>query len=121
ARFVEERGSPREALAAAIAGTLKPTLVASLGAAIAYGALGATRFRGFADFALIGGIGMLVCWLASFVVLPVMLMRFARPTTPSRLFGRAVTAAFGFRRPAVVCALTAVLLATASLVSWRYV
>ena len=59
-----------------------PTLVASLGAAIAYGALGATKFRGFADFALIGGIGMLLCWAASFVLLPVLVLRHAR--TPKR-------------------------------------
>ncbi|MBA2544964.1 MAG: MMPL family transporter [Deltaproteobacteria bacterium] len=105
ARFLEERRTkPMEvALAAAIGGTLRPTLVASLGAAIAYGALGATEFRGFADFALIGGAGMLVCWIASYVMLPLLLLRFAKTSTrqPSRLFGRAVVAAFGFKRPIV--------------------
>src|SRR4029079_5640808 len=40
-RFLQERrkAAPEAALATAIAGTLRPTLVASLGAAIAYGAL----------------------------------------------------------------------------------
>ena len=116
ARYLEERD-----LARAIAGTMRPTLVASLGAAIAYGALGASEVRGFADFALVGGIGMLVCWIASFVLLPVMLMRVRRLRAPSRVFGRAVTAAFGFRRPALVCAFAGVALALSMVLSWRYV
>jgi predicted RND superfamily exporter protein len=105
ARYLEERRKldAEPALAAAIAGTLRPTLVASLGAAIAYGALFATEFRGFADFALIGAGGMLVCWVASYVMLPLMILRFARTATrePSKLFGNAVVAAFGFKRPMV--------------------
>ena len=35
------------------------TLLASLGASIAYGSLAATSFRGFADFAVIGAIVLL--------------------------------------------------------------
>jgi len=110
-------------MATSIAGTIVPTLVASLGAAIAYGALGVTKFRGFADFALIGGIGMIVCWVASFTLLPVLMMRFVRAPRrePSQLFGRIVTAAFGFRRPAVVCAVSGVLLVGATVASWRYI
>ena len=107
ARYLEERRSSdvATALATAIAATVRPTLVASLGAAIAYGALVATQFRGFADFAVIGGLGMIVCWIASFTVLPALVLRFAR--TPRRsvspLFGAFVVSAFGFRRPAAVC------------------
>ncbi len=105
ARYLEERrtADTEPALAAAIAGTLRPTLVASLGAAIAYGALAATEFRGFADFALIGGAGMLVCWLSSFVLLPIMILKFVRTPRrePSRAFGRVVVGLFGFRRPAL--------------------
>ncbi len=68
ARYAEERsaGSAREAMARAIATTLRPTLVAALGASIAYGALAVTRFRGFADFAIIGGLGMIVCWIVAY-------------------------------------------------------
>ena len=53
ARYLEERRKHDidDALAAAIVGTLRPTAVASLGAAIAYGSLAATSFKGFADFA----------------------------------------------------------------------
>jgi predicted RND superfamily exporter protein len=124
ARYLEERRTqPVEpALATAIAGTLVPTLVASLGAAIAYGALGATKFRGFADFALIGGLGMLVCWVSSYVLLPAAILRFARTTTrePSLMFGRIVERVFGFRRPVLVATLAGVVTLGACVLSWRY-
>jgi predicted RND superfamily exporter protein len=124
ARFGEERRTwaARDAMTIAISGTLKPTLVASLGAAIAYGALGATRFRGFADFALIGGVGMIVCWLFSFVLLPVLVMRWAHTPRrePSQLAGRFVLKVFGFRRPAVACAVAGVAVLVTGVVSWRY-
>src|SRR5262249_18303504 len=100
ARYLEERrdAAAPTALSRAIAGTLRPTLVASLGAAIAYAALGATRFRGFADFAWIGGIGMIVCWVASFVLLPTLILRFAHSVKrePTRVFGALVLRVFGF-------------------------
>ena len=125
ARYREERtrAPARAAMAEAIAGTLRPTLVASLGAAIAYGALAATSFRGFADFALIGGTGMLVCWIASFTVLPLALLRFAPDPRrePSKLFGRIVVTLFGFRRPVLVCVGSALAIALAGVVTWRYV
>ena len=79
ARYLEERrdGDPRAAMARAIVATIRPTLIASLGAAIAYDALAVTHFKGFGDFARIGGAGMLVCWVASFVVLPALVLRLA--------------------------------------------
>jgi uncharacterized protein len=124
ARWREERrkADAEDAMATAIRGTLMPTLVASLGAAIAYGALGATTFRGFADFALIGGIGMLVCWIASFVLLPVLVLRWLRAPLRSGpdLFGRLVVRVFAFRRPALVCALAVAVTAGACVISWRY-
>ncbi|HUJ57172.1 MAG TPA: MMPL family transporter, partial [Kofleriaceae bacterium] len=123
ARFAEERaarGEPKQALARAIAGTLRPTLVASLGAAIAYGALGATAFRGFADFAAIGSVGMIVCWIASFTLLPALILRFApSPPRPGRAFSLAARA-FRIGRPAVVVAAAGIVLAGAGAVSWRY-
>jgi predicted RND superfamily exporter protein len=125
ARFLEERRehAPDEAMALALRGTLKPTLVASLGAAIAYGALAATHFNGFCDFAVIGGAGMLVCWLASFIVLPVLVLRFARAAraTESPAFGRIAQRLFGFRQPAVACILGGALALGAVAVTARYV
>ncbi len=125
ARFLEERRTKpvEEALATALAATLRPTLVASLGAAIAYGALGATEFRGFADFALIGAGGMLVCWMCSYVMLPLMILRFARNATkePSRIFGRAVVGLFGFRRPALALAIAGAMSLGAVVVTARYI
>jgi len=124
ARYLEERrrSDVDTALAIAIRGTLLPTMVASLGAAIAYGALGATKFRGFADFALIGGIGMLICWITSYVLLPALLLRFARNVrrAPAPLFGRFVVWAFGFRRPALVCVVGGMVALAAIGISWRY-
>ena len=123
ARYLEERATaaPPVAMARAIAGTIRPTLIASLGAAIAYGSLAVTQFRGFADFAVIGGAGMLVCWVASFVVLPVLVLRLAPGVrgAPSPLFGR-VAAMFGFRRPAVACALAAALAVGSLAITVRY-
>jgi predicted RND superfamily exporter protein len=109
-------------MTAAVAGTIVPTLVASLGASIAYGALGATKFRGFADFALIGGLGMLLCWLCSFVLLPVLVMRYGRGLVrePAPTFGRVVVRVFGFRRPAVVLAAAGAVTMLACAISWRY-
>jgi uncharacterized protein len=125
ARYLEERrlGEPADAMARAIAGTLRPTLVASLGAAIAYGALAVTHFQGFADFAVIGGVGMLVCWLASFVLLPVLVLRFARATRgrEAPIFGRVAQRLFGIRSPVVACVLGASLAIAAGIVTARYI
>jgi uncharacterized protein len=125
ARYLEERRTAEAelAMARAIRGTLRPTLVASLGAAIAYGALAVTHFKGFADFAIIGGAGMLVCWLASYLVLPVLVLRFARGArgTEAPTFGRVATRLFGFRTPAVACAIGGVLALASVAVTVRYV
>jgi predicted RND superfamily exporter protein len=119
ARYLEERRTRDVdgALAIAIHGTLRPTAVASLGASIAYGSLAATSFRGFADFAAIGAAGMILCWLATYLLLPALMLRWA--TAPLRvardpLIGSLLVRVFGFRRPRVVCgvALVGAVLAT---------
>ncbi len=71
--YVEElrRGTPaRDALLIALRQTWAGTATAALAASIAYGSLVVTDFRGFNEFGVIGGIGMILCWLASFTVLP---------------------------------------------------
>ena len=126
ARYQEERltHEPREALAIALAATLKPTLVASLAASIAYGSLAGTSFRGFADFALIGGFGMVICWAFSFVLLPALMVRFgqrARLYRGDPFLGGLMVKVFGFRRPAVVLALATLLALASAVVVYRYV
>ena len=71
ARYLEEqrRGNP-EALADALAGTLRGTLAAALTAAAAYASLIITVFRGFRHFGIIGGAGILLCWVSAYTVLP---------------------------------------------------
>jgi uncharacterized protein len=73
ARYVEARrsGTPiEEALAIALTGTRVGTLSAALAAAAAYASLVAMQFRGFRQFGIIGGLGMLSCWIATFVLMP---------------------------------------------------
>ncbi len=57
-------------LPAAVRGAAPGTLVATLTAAVAYGSLTVTPFRGFRDFGIIGAVGMLLCWISAFTVLP---------------------------------------------------
>ena len=125
ARYLEDRRScsASMAMARAIAGTIRPTLVASLGAAIAYGALAVTQFQGFSDFAMIGSVGMLTCWVATFVVLPALVLRFASGVSGAEapVFGRVAIRLFGFRRPIVACAIGGVLALGAAVIAARYI
>jgi len=73
ARHLEERRHGKrgvDALTGAIGGTLTGTLAAALTAAVAYGSLVATNFKGFQHFGIIGGVGMVICWIAAYTVLP---------------------------------------------------
>ncbi len=81
ARLYEElrAGKPlREALAAAIAFTLQATATAALAASISYGSLIITNFRGFNGFGYMGGLGMILCWIAAFTVQPALIILFER-------------------------------------------
>lgn len=128
ARYAEERSrrgrSPREALIAALPGTLRPTLVACLGAMIAYGSLAVTSFRGFSEFAIIGSVGMALCWVAAFTLLPALVLTFdRRPVAPvqGRRTGEVLARIFGSLSPVATYGL-AVLLAAGSLaVAYQYV
>ena len=126
ARYLEERRRQDvdEAVAIAISGTLRPTAVASLGAAIAYGSLAATSFKGFADFAVIGAIGMLLCWIASYTLLPALMLRFGRHTRiyeGSPVVGSVLVRVLGFRRSAAVVAACAILFLGAGVITYRYI
>jgi predicted RND superfamily exporter protein len=76
ARYEEERRAGvvlTVALQRSVAATARATIVASLAASFAYGSLMITRFRGFSQFGLIGGFGMLAAWVATVTVLPALL------------------------------------------------
>jgi len=72
-RYFEERRAGRtvaQAIDATHRGTWAGTLAATMGAALAYGSLLVTDYRGFRDFGFIGGIGMLLAWMAAMGLLP---------------------------------------------------
>jgi predicted RND superfamily exporter protein len=73
ARYLEERrGGLRgaDAIGAAMVGTFTGTLTAALTASVAYASLVITNFKGFQHFGVIGGMGMIICWIAAYTVLP---------------------------------------------------
>jgi predicted RND superfamily exporter protein len=73
ARYMEERrqgGTIEQSIEVGMRDTLRGTSLAALAASISYGSLMATDFLGFKHFGIIGGIGMLLCWLSTFTVLP---------------------------------------------------
>jgi uncharacterized protein len=105
ARYFEERrgGSAiGNALPAASIRTWRATLVASGGAAVSYACLGVTGFRGFNQFAFLGGMGMLLVWIATYAFMPPLLVLFERwkPLTSERAHD--APAAGLFRRWSVV-------------------
>ncbi len=83
ARYREQRtrlpeASVEDALAIALRTTAKPTLTAALAAAIAYGSLALTKFRGFQQFGEVGGVGMILCWLFTYSYCPALICLWER-------------------------------------------
>jgi predicted RND superfamily exporter protein len=78
ARYTEarrdERLSVEESILTAHRGTWGATLSAAAAAMVAYGSLSVTDFRGFKHFGIIGGAGMFLCWVATYVILPPILV-----------------------------------------------
>jgi predicted RND superfamily exporter protein len=108
ARFYEEiraGASPEQALRTAHASTWLSTLTAALAAAASYASLGVTAFRAFRHFAFIGSAGMLVCWVATYSMLPALLVVFerARPfmagASEATLWGRLRLRGVRYDRP----------------------
>ncbi len=134
ARFFEEIRSPvkrdlNELLEATVWGTIKGTLVAGLGASIAYGSLMFAGFRGFKQFGIIGGIGMVLCWLATFAVGPAIIaaMHKRKPLAagehkPSRFSpGRLISLAIS-RAPRVILLFTLITVAASiiAIIPWSF-
>jgi predicted RND superfamily exporter protein len=91
-RYEEQRArgdEPGESLAAALAGTWRGTLVASICASAAYASLMVTSFRGFSQFGVMGAIGALCCWASTYTVLPAMLVILDRREQGKALRSRA--------------------------------
>ncbi|MFO0679999.1 MAG: MMPL family transporter [Polyangiaceae bacterium] len=76
ARYREERKTGvavEPAIAVAVAGARAGTLAAALAAGASYGSLVVTEFRGFKQFGIIGGLGMVMAWAVAFVLMPSLL------------------------------------------------
>jgi len=98
ARYLEERRrglAVAEAIRKAWPATFTATFIASFGAGLAYLSLGSTDFRGFSQFGLLGGLGMALCWMSAYLLLPPLLLLIDRdgdamPPPPKRILGPAV-------------------------------
>jgi predicted RND superfamily exporter protein len=87
ARYLEERrlgADVRDALVLGVWGARMGTLSAALAAGVAYASLAVTDFRGFRQFGLVGGIGMLLSWLLAFVLMPPLAAWMDRTPLPPR-------------------------------------
>jgi predicted RND superfamily exporter protein len=76
-RYQEQRAAGDDldqALERTVTGVLSATGVAALCASASYASLMLTSFRGFYQFGVMGAIGVLCCWIATFTVLPAMIV-----------------------------------------------
>jgi predicted RND superfamily exporter protein len=129
ARFLEERrhGHPSlDAMISAVEHTWLATLTAALAAAVAYGSLLSTDFRGFNQFGLIGFIGLTLSWLSAYAVTPALALAWERRAPfvspgepPARpIFTRAVAGIVeGAPRATVLVAAALTVVAVATVVS----
>jgi predicted RND superfamily exporter protein len=81
ARYLEERrhgAGPLPAMEIAVRTTWLATLTAALAAGVSYASLLSTDFRGFNQFGLIGGLGMALSWLFSYVMTPPLVLAWER-------------------------------------------
>lgn len=78
ARYIEARrddaANVLSAILVAHRDSWLPTLAGSATAMLAYGSLTITDFRGFKHFGIISGYGMILCWIATYVFLPAVLV-----------------------------------------------
>lgn len=78
ARYLEARRDEHVPVEKAVRRAHRDTHTATLAAAgaagIAYGSLAVTDFHGFKHFGIIGGVGMLLCWVATYTFLPAFLV-----------------------------------------------
>ncbi|HVV16427.1 MAG TPA: MMPL family transporter [Polyangia bacterium] len=80
-RYLEERRRGRAvpgAIVRALDRTYGATLTAAGAAGTAYAALGISNFRGFRHFAIIGALGMALCWLVTYTLMPALVVLLER-------------------------------------------
>jgi predicted exporter len=128
-RYVEERRAGvdvRESLVRAVEGSRAGTLAAAGAASVSYAALAITQFRGFRQFGYIGGLGMLLAWGASFVLMPSLIVwldtgESTRPGTipERRRFSRWVASAVA-AAPRAILVLSGALTVVAALAIGRF-
>jgi uncharacterized protein len=110
ARYVEERRAgdgARRALHMAVWGARAGTLSAALAAGVSYASLTLTDFRGFRQFGVIGGVGMLFSWGFAFVLMPPLAAWISAAPPPSRRQAMAavVQVVRRFRAPVLLVAI----------------
>ncbi|HEY3666760.1 MAG TPA: MMPL family transporter, partial [Polyangiaceae bacterium] len=90
ARYIEARRNDRldvaDSIRTAHLETSGGTWAAAVAATVAYGSLAITDFKGSRHFGIIGGVGMLLCWLATYLLLPAWLAASER-LRPMRMDG----------------------------------
>jgi predicted RND superfamily exporter protein len=97
--------------------TAEATLLASAATAVSYGVLIVAANRGFRHFGFIGGIGMLLCWVCTFALVPAVLVLWERvspmraaPVAPQQAQARLVAVLQRpFASPRTITAVFAVL------------
>ncbi|QQR80385.1 MAG: MMPL family transporter [Deltaproteobacteria bacterium] len=74
ARYLEERKAGKnvlDSLQISIPATISGTLASGMTTSLAFATLLITEIKGFSHFGFIGGLGMFLCWVATYTVLPV--------------------------------------------------
>jgi predicted RND superfamily exporter protein len=130
ARYGEERRAGKavpEALLHAMHSSVLATGTAMAAASIAYGSLLLTSFRGFSQFGLVGGAGMLLVWVMMYFLIPplVIVGERIRPGlfTPRANIARAPFAALGAlaqTRPWALASISLALIAICAMPVFRY-
>ena len=94
--------------------TARATLLAAAATSVSFGTLIIAANKGFRHFGIIGGMGMLLCWFFTFLLVPAFLsvferVRAVRPSRPDDIEGRARMLAPLLAHPRAVVATFAVL------------
>lgn len=130
ARYLEERKKgrqPFESMQHALEMTVRPTFLAAATTAVSFVILMIARIRGLSQFGFIGALGVMLCWVATVFVLPIMtlesekilrLVRQRQPQRKSAVFEWVSRVAS--RSPAVILALAAIAAIMASGILWNF-